>query len=448
MIFRLRIKNKNFFFSLNLKAPAYFSVATDPKSLNKVLTNNVNNHKYFIPSPSSSNGSSSSSSSTNSATSTNSANSEKTPVGEYFKNERSSSPRKIQQQLTKNDTSQIVNNGFLKPQMVSYVNKEINQLFQLNKNKNNNNNNNTTSLITSPSQTSSISSNLSTIQPLEEIRVQRTVKTAAAAANTNNTENTQPITNSSNKPKNNISLNLNNDEALLGSKKAREAFLERLKFTENLKNNINKIVASTATKTKPTEQTTKTETNNKQNFDKAENSQQAVHILLNYNDIKKEKSTETNLKHSVSSASSNGFHNNKEITDNNNQKLNSAKPYDFKNNFSTVVKIDTKFKSEYFNEKNTIINSNNSYAQNVFESINDVLKNSPDLFVNNTTPTTANQNMHRENITNLLNRRNFLNQSKQGLTNQANIEKSTSFIEVTSTDQLKKTTTENSVTTS
>ncbi len=58
------------------------------------------------------------------------------------------------------------------------------------------------------------------------------------------------------------------------------------------------------------------------------------------------------------------------------------------------------------------------------------------------------KNMHRENITNLLNRRNFLNQSKQGLTNQANIEKSTSFIEVTSTDQLKKTTTENSVTTS
>jgi hypothetical protein len=411
------------------------------------LTNNVNNHKYFIPSPSSSNGLSSSSSSTNSA------NSEKTPVVEYFKNERSSSPRKIQQQLTKNDTSQIVNNGFLKPQMVSYVNKEINQLFQLNKNKNNNNNNNnnTTSLITSPSQTSSISSNLSTIQPLEEIRVQRTVKTAAAAATTitNNTENTQPITNSSNKPKNNINLNLNNDEALLGSKKAREAFLERLKFTENLKNNINKIVASTATKTKPTEQKTKTETNNKQNLDKAENSQQAVHILLNYNDIKKEKSTETNLKHSVSSASSNGFHNNKEITDNNNnnQKLSSAKPYDFKNNFSTVVKIDTKFKSEYFNEKNTIINSDNSYAQNVFESINDVLKNSPDLFVNNnTTQTTANSNIHRENITNLLNRRNFLNQSKQSVTNQANIEKSTSFIEVTTTDQLKKTTAENSVT--
>ena len=98
-------------------------------------------------------------------------------------------------------------------------------------------------------------------------------------------------------------------------------------------------------------------------------------------------------------------------------------------------------------EKNTIINSDNRYAQNVFESINDVLKNSPDLFVNNnTTQTTANSNIHRENITNLLNRRNFLNQSKQSVTNQANIEKSTSFIEVTTTDQLKKTTAENSVT--
>ena len=93
-----------------------------------------------------------------------------------------------------------------------------------------------------------------------------------------------------------------------------------------------------------------------------------------------------------------------------------ARPFDSKTNFSAVTKIDTKFKSEYFSEKNTVINSNNSYAQNVFESMNDVIKNPPDLssipaalvtIANSVNAT--NTISHREKITNLLNRRNTLN---------------------------------------
>jgi len=97
-----------------------------------------------------------------------------------------------------------------------------------------------------------------------------------------------------------------------------------------------------------------------------------------------------------------------------------AKPFDSKTNFSALTKIDTKFKSEYFAEKNTVINPNFSYTQNIFESINDVIKHPPDLssipsaFVSMVSSVNSNTNTvsHRENITNLLNRRNNLNNIK------------------------------------
>ena len=354
-------------------------------SKNQILItqNNVNNkHKYFIsqPSPSSSGGSSSSASSTTSSkpsSASSVSSSTAKPVLTYFRNDRSSSPRKIQQQLFVNNDN-IVKNVFLRPQIVTNANREINNLYKQNT---------VVSFMTTPSPSNQ--------------NVQTKVQRVKHPTNQENYLNVND-----NKVKININLNLNestSNETQLGSQKAREAFLERLKFTENLKNTSKSAHVSRNTyRSKPNEIiNSKSESQNQ--------------IVQSYNSY--ENKIEPTNEARASSISSNGFYRDAETNANllkspsaNTSQVNYftnsvAKPFDSKNNFSTVVKIDTKFKSEYFTDKNTVINTNNSYFQNVFENINDFVKSTSDM------PTHA-SNLHRENITNLLNRRQNLNQKQ------------------------------------
>jgi len=133
------------------------------------------------------------------------------------------------------ENNNILKNGFLRPQVITNTNKEINQFYTLKKQN--------TTIIEMPNEPSA---HMDAFSSSQAKNVQRSVKTAT------HTNQDSYLINS--KPKTNITLNLNdtsnsttnttainNSETLLGSKKAREAFLERLKFTEELKNNINKV---------------------------------------------------------------------------------------------------------------------------------------------------------------------------------------------------------------
>lgn len=139
-----------------------------------------------------------------------------------------------------------------------------------------------------------------------------------------------------------IETNKNQIDTLLDSKKAREAFFERLRFTENLKA---KTIAAANVPTPEKTTSNRSETpdsqrfnNNKPKINNASASNNNNNGIYENNLIKLKENEKTDN------------NNNNSFTANNNYFVNSyqssAKPFNLKSNFANVVKIDVKFKSE------------------------------------------------------------------------------------------------------
>ena len=254
-----------------------------------------------------------------------------------------------QHQQTKADTGSfhpILKNGFMRPQIVNNnlngnatnlkveQQKETSELYYLKKNFS------TTSSTSIGSSSSLINSSLSTNQRSLVSTTTATTTTKIAPVNITSTTNISKAT----------QLQNTQLDSLLDSKKAREAFFERLRSTENQTKNA-RLNTSTPTKETPI----------RINSSEAE---KATHIVQGISKTPLNPNVNNNNNNNIKPLTANTQKLNEEISypkiskpvniqaskENSGGEPGSfssvAKPFDARNNFSNVVRIDLKFKSE------------------------------------------------------------------------------------------------------
>ena len=236
----------------------------------------------------------------------------------------------------------IVKNGFLRPQII--LNKETNDIINTIDRKSSN-----SSTSSHSNSSSSQHNNQTPLQPRD---------------NSPKIIKTKPNTNQMTGVK---------KENLLGSSKAREAFLERLKLTETLKSKSGNL------------KTGESESKYKKQPQSIEESPKSV---------KKESSSGNSSTRSVEYNNGQKSPNKRQTpafyspdaTINNEPNATNARPFDAKNNFSSLVKIDIKFKSDLVNaeSKNILKNQSqitkNQLAINLFDNNSDKnINNSNDI---------------------------------------------------------------------
>ncbi len=321
------------------------------------------------------------------------------PKSQSSKNQIIPLPQSHQQVKVESNTFHpILKNGFMRPQIInnnlnsnnSHIykteqQKETNELYYIKKN------NSTTSTASIGSSSSIITSSLPTNQSQ-----QRTSATPTPAK-------VSPV-NSANISKASQLQNSQLD-SLLDSKKAREAFFERLRNTET--QNINKNARLSSTPTKENSKLNTIDLEKPPTVNQHINKMLA--ISMNNNNINTKppiansnKTDEENSNNPKGNRPSTANVAGTAVIDTNGTFNTGPKPFDAKNNFSNVVKIDMRFKSESVEKIET------SDGQKNLGFLSSNLDNNEDY------------NKHKLNLNNVVSSSN--NNSNQESTNKVNSE--------------------------